>query len=52
MNINALDVLETRYQRQPMTDAAGSTIDPITLEPIRHALVMIADRYLCGFTLS
>jgi len=35
-----------------VTEAAGSPIDPITLEAIRHGLVMLADRYLCGFALS
>ena len=35
-----------------MTDAADSPIDPVTLEMIRHDLVMIADRYSFGFALS
>jgi len=35
-----------------MTDAADSPIDLITLEAIRHVLVMIADRYSFGFALS
>jgi len=39
-------------ERQLMTDAADSPIDPITLEVIRHGLVMIADCYSFGFALS
>jgi hypothetical protein len=39
-------------EREPMTDAADSPIDPITLEVIRHGLIMIADGYSFGFALS
>jgi hypothetical protein len=35
-----------------MTEAAGSPIDPIILEVIRHGLVVIADRFSFGFALS
>jgi len=41
-----------KNEREPMTDAADSPIDPITLEVIGHGLVMIADRYSFGFALS
>ena len=41
-----------KNERQPMTDAADSPIDFITLEVIRHGLVMITDRYSFGFALS
>jgi len=41
-----------KNERQPMTDAADLPIDSITLEVIRHGLVMIADRYSVGLALS
>ena len=41
-----------KNERKPMIAAADSPIDPITLEVIRHGLVMIADRYSFGFALS
>jgi hypothetical protein len=41
-----------KNEREPMTDAADSPIDPITLVVIRHGLVMIADRDSFGFALS
>ncbi|MBF8254696.1 MAG: hypothetical protein HW373_1391 [Deltaproteobacteria bacterium] len=41
-----------KNERKPMIDAADSPIDPITLEGIRHGLVMIPDRYSFGFALS
>jgi len=41
-----------KNEREPITDAADSPIDLITLEAIRRGLVMIADRYSFGFTLS
>ena len=48
-----VEVFKARQnKREPMTDAADSFIDPITLEVIGHGLVMIADRYLFGFALS
>ena len=48
-----VEVFKARQnKREPMTDAADSFIDPITLEVIGHGLVMIADRYSFGFALS
>ena len=48
-----VEVFKARQnKREPMTDAAGSPIDPITIEAIRHGFVMIADRYSFGFALS
>jgi hypothetical protein len=41
-----------RNERELMTDAADSPIDPITLEVIGHGLIMIADGYSFGFALS
>ncbi|HJX11236.1 MAG TPA: hypothetical protein VJ733_12160 [Candidatus Binatia bacterium] len=41
-----------KSEREPMTDVADSPIDPVTLEVIRHGLVMNADRYSIGFALS
>jgi len=41
-----------KNEREPMTDAADSPIDPITLEVIRHGLFIITDRYSFGFALS
>ena len=35
-----------------MDETAAPAIDPITLEVIRHGLVMNADRYSIGFALS
>jgi hypothetical protein len=48
-----VEVFKARQNEMaPMTDAADSPIDPITLEVIGHGLVMIADRYSFGFALS
>jgi len=48
-----VEVFEARKnEREPMTDAADSPIDPITFEVIRHGLFIIADRYSFGFALS
>jgi hypothetical protein len=37
---------------QSQTNSRQLPIDPITLEVIRHGLVMIVDRYSFGFALS
>jgi len=48
-----VEVFKARQNEMaPMTDAADSPNDAITLEVIRHGLVMNADRYSIGFALS